>query len=112
MNIKIVISSTSYIKYCANNSFYLTELCSKIPYKIVIKYFENVYVTNGYIEAQPFDFGLNTINYMICGHKIVPKSCITTGYYFDGKKSYVSVYNIDGTPYSGAIGITVVAFGN
>ena len=37
--------------------------------------------------------------------KAVVSSC-------DGKKSYTSVYNSDGTPYSGFISVTAVAFGN
>ena len=90
----------------------INALNTKIPCKIVIKYFDKVYINNGYLETQPSDFGLNSLSYILIGHKTVPQSCIITGYYCYGKKSYASVYNSDGTPYSGFISVTVVAFGN
>ena len=89
------------------------KLNTDIPYKIVVKYFRNVYTeTNkGYITMNPSDFGLTHLSLVIAQHNTVPNGKILTGFYSNGTTQYIGVYNPDGSLYDGIIDFTAVAFG-
>lgn len=90
----------------------INTLNTKIPYKIVVKYFNNVYIEdNHYIFMNAANFGLSKLHLVIAEDITVPGGKIFSGFYNNGTLSYISVTNADGSVASGTVSFNAVAFG-
>lgn len=91
------------------------KLNTKLPYKMQVKFFKDVVVSNGgYITASPSDFdGFSEIYYISAGDNTVPDGVIISGYYRDVSNgiSYLAVTNSTGQAYSGRVSFTALAIG-
>ena len=85
---------------------------TKIPYKVVVKGFDNVYIEgNHYILMNAANFGLTKLRLVIAEDITVPGGKIFSGFYNNGTLSYISVTNADGSAASGTVSFNAVAFG-
>jgi len=93
----------------------INTLNTKLPYKMQVKFFKDVVVSNGgYITARPSDFdGFSEIYYISAGDNTVPGGVIISGYYRDVSNgiSYLAVTNSTGQAYSGRVSFTALAIG-
>lgn len=90
----------------------VSALNTKIPYKVVVKGFNNVYIDgNHYISMNAANFGLTKLHLVIAEDITVPGGKIFSGFYNNGTLSYISVTNADGSVASGTVSFNAVAFG-
>ena len=91
----------------------ISRINTKIPYKIVVKSFSNVYTeaNKNYITMTAASFGLNSLYLVIAEDITVPNGRIFSGFYNDGTTSYMEIRNADGSAFNGVVSFTALAFG-